>query len=217
MKVHLFAAGLAALALGSAPAHAADAAGQPKWFARLAVTQLTLADDIRLDLAGSRLPGAAIETKSHYTPSIHIGRFITDEIALSLTGGLPPKIKIEGRGTLAPAGTLTEITYGPATAMVQYHVNRGGAISPYAGIGAAYMLIFDVNDGALQNTKIKNDLAPAVEIGAEFRIAKRAGLFVEAKKAFLHTDATGTFAGAPVDSHIRLDPWAVSAGATIHF
>ena len=39
-------------------------------------------------------------------------------------------------------------------------------------------------------------------------------LFVEAKKAFLHTEARGTFMGAPVKSHIRLDPWAVSAGAT---
>jgi outer membrane protein len=216
MKVYLFAAGLAALTLGSIPARAADAE-QPKWFARVAVTQLTLADDIKLNLGGAPLPGAAIDTKSHYTPTFHIGRFVTDEIALSLTGGLPPHIAIDGRGTLAPAGTLAEITYGPATAMVQYHVNRGGAVSPYAGIGACYMIVLDVDDGALQDAKVKNDLAPAVEIGAEFKVARHYGVFVEAKKAFLRTEASGTFGGAPVDSHIRLDPWAVSAGATIHF
>ena len=211
-----FSLGLTALLLAAAPAQAAES-GQPKWFARIAVTQLTLADDMRLSLGGSPLSGAAINTKSHYTPTLHIGRFITDEIAVSLTGGLPPRIDIDGRGTLAPVGKLMEINYGPATAMVQYHVNRGGTFSPYAGIGACYMLVLESKDAALKDTHVRNDLAPAVEFGAELKIAKRLGLFVEAKKAFLHTDATGTFAGAPVDAHIRLDPWAVSAGGTFHF
>ena len=216
MKVYLLAAGLASLTFGSMPAQAATAES-PKWFARLAVTRLSLADDIELKLGGAPLPGAAIDTKPHYTPTLHIGRFVTEQIAFSLTGGLPPKIKIDGRGALNAAGTLTEITYGPATAMVQYHVNRGGPVSAYAGVGACYMIVLDVNDAALQDTKIRNDLAPAVEIGAEVKVGKRYGVFVEAKKAFLHTDARGTFAGAPVDSHIRLDPWAVSAGATVRF
>jgi outer membrane protein len=216
MKTRLYAAGLAAILLGSASAHAADGA-QPKWFARAAVTQLTLADDMRLQLAGTPVPTAGVDTKSHYTPTVHIGRFVTDNIALSLTGGLPPKIEINGTGALAPAGKVVDITYGPATAMVQYHVNRGGAISPYAGIGACYMLVLDVDDAALQNARVENDLAPAIEVGAEFKVAKRYGVFVEAKKAFLHTEARGTFGGAPVKSHIRLDPWAVSAGATFHF
>jgi outer membrane protein len=216
MKVRLFAAGLAALTLGSMPAHAADGE-QSKWFGRIAVTQLTLADDMRLSLAGTAVPGAGIDTKSHYTPTFHIGRFVTDEIAVSLTGGVPPHIDIQGAGALEPAGKLADIVYGPATAMVQYHVNRGGKISPYAGLGACYMLVMDVDDGALQDARIENDLAPAVEVGAEIKVAKNYGIFVEAKKAFLHTEARGTFMGAPVQSHIRLDPWAVSAGATFHF
>jgi len=210
-----FPASLAAM-IAAAPAHAA-AGEEPKWFARVAVTQLTLADDMRLELAGTRVPGAGVETKSHYTPTFHIGRFVTDNVAVSLTGGLPPRIEIQGAGALEAAGKLTEIRYGPATAMVQYHVNRGGAFSPYAGIGACYMLVLDDDDAALQDVQVENDLAPAVEIGAEFKVGPRYGVFVEAKKAFLHTEATGTFMGAPVDSHIRLDPWAVSAGATIHF
>ena len=211
-----FPVSLAVLVAAAAPAHAADGE-KPKWFARAAVTQLTLADDMRLSLGGTPVPGAGVDTKTHYTPTFHIGRFVTDNIAVSLTGGVPPRIEIQGAGALAPAGKLAEITYGPATAMVQYHVNRGGAISPYAGIGACYMLVFDADDGALQDTKVENDLAPAAEIGAEVRVANKLGLFVEAKKAFLHTEARGTFMGAPVQSHIRLDPWAVSAGATFHF
>ena len=216
MKVRLFAAGLAALTLGSMPARAAETE-QPKWFGRIAVTQLTLADDMQLSLAGTPVPTAAVDTKSHYTPTFHIGRFVTDEIAVSLTGGVPPHIDIQGAGALAPAGKLVDMVYGPATAMVQYHVNRGGKFSPYAGLGACYMLVMDVDAGALQDAHVRNDLAPAVEVGAEFKVAKNYGLFVEAKKAFLRTEARGTFMGAPVQSNIRLDPWAVSAGATIHF
>ena len=216
MKHRFALAGLAALVIASAPARAAED-DHPKWFARVAATQLTLADDMRLKLGGTSLPTAGVETKSHYTPTIHIGRFVTENIALSFTGGLPPRIDINGAGALAPAGKLVEITYGPSTAMVQYHSNRGGAVSPSIGVGASYMIMLDVDDGALQDASVENDLAPAVEFGAEFRIGRRTGIFVEAKKAFLHTEARGTFMGTPVYSHIRLDPWAVSAGGTFHF
>ncbi len=43
------------------------------------------------------------------------------------------------------------------------------------------------------------------------------GLFVYFKKAFLRTDARGTFNGLPVTARAKLDPWAVSVGATFRF
>jgi outer membrane protein len=216
MQRFVLSSGLAALLAGAAPAHAADG-DRPDWFVKVAATRLTLADDIELTVGGAPVPNAGMNTKPHVTPTVHVGRFVADNVAVAFTGGLPPHISIVGRDALQPFGKLAETTYGPATLMVQYHLNRDGTVRPYVGVGACYMLVFSAKDGSFQDVEIDNDLAPSLEAGVEFMVTKRHGLFLEAKKAFLRTEARGNFGGAPVAADIRLDPWAISAGATIHF
>jgi outer membrane protein len=216
MKVSTaFAICAAATGLLAAPAAAQSA--DTKWFVRGGVTQLTLADDIELSLGGAPVPNSGLSTKSHYTPTIQLGHFVAENFAVSLTGGLPPHIKIDGADALAPFGTLAETTYGPATLTLQYRPLRNGTVQPYVGAGAAYMHVFSVTDGAFQDAEIDNDLAPALEAGADIMFTERYGVFVEAKRAFLRTQTRGTFGGAPVVGDVRLDPWAVSVGGTFRF
>ncbi len=210
---------LAAIALAtmaqSAPA--AAQAAESEWFVRAGVTQLTLADEIDLTFAGNPVPGAALETKSHYTPTIQAGRFIGENLAVSLTVGLPPHIEIEGRGALEPFGKLAETTYGPAVLTLQFRPVRTGPVQPYVGAGAAYMIIFSTEDAAFSDVTIEDDLAPALEAGTDIMFNERYGIFLDAKKAFLRSTARGTFGGAPVSGKVRLDPWALSAGLTFRF
>lgn len=70
------------------------------------------------------------------------------------------------------------------------------------------MIIFSTKDGAFQEVEIDNDLSPALEAGADFMLTERFGIFVDAKKAFLRTEARGTFGGNPVVGKVRLNPWA---------
>lgn len=210
----VLAATLAALAFAS-PAAAQGADRQ--WFLRGGITQLTLADEIDLTVAGSEFPGTELNTKSHYTPTVQIGRFISPNFAVSLTVGLPPRININGAGTLEPFGKLAETTYGPATLTVQYRPLTTGTVQPYVGAGLAYMLVFDADDAAFQDVEIDDDLAPALEAGVDFMINDQYGIFIDAKKAFLRTEARGTFGGAPVVGNVKLDPWAFSAGVTFRF
>lgn len=209
-------AGATLASLAPACAVAADR-NDPNWFVRGAVTRLELADEIKLDAGGAPVPGADMKTEAHYTPTVQIGHFIGRNFAASLTVGIPPHIEIYGAGTLQPLGRLAETTYGPATLTLQYRPLREGVFQPYVGAGAAYMIIFSTTEGAFKNVEIDNDLAPAVELGSDFMISKRFGLFVEAKRAWLRTQARGTFNGIPVVGDVRLDPWAVSAGAVIRF
>lgn len=205
--------GVAGLLAAPAAAQSAD----PKWFVRGGVTQLTLADEIDLSVGGVPVDNPGISTKSHYTPTIQMGRVIGENFAIALTAGLPPHIKIMGSKALAPFGTLAETTYGPATLTAQYRPLRQGTFQPYVGAGAAYMIVFSTKDGAFQDVEIDNDLSPALEAGADFMLTERFGIFVDAKKAFLRTQARGTFGGNPVVGNVRLDPWALSAGGTFRF
>lgn len=209
-----------ALALGAAaiavPAQAQDEPDS-KWFIRLAGTRLDLADKLDLSVAGTPVPNAGMNTKPHFTPTLHIGREVTRDLAVTLTVGIPPHIKIDGRDALQPFGRLAETTYGPTCLTVQYRPVHKGVLQPYVGAGITYMFIFSEKDGAFSDVKIDEDIGPTLEFGTDIMASKRFGLFVEAKKAFLRTQAHGTFGGAPVLGDVKLDPWAVSAGAVIRF
>lgn len=209
---------LISLLLGTAVASPAMAETNDKlWFVRGGVTRLELDDKIELTVGGTPVPGTALRTEAHYTPTIQAGRFITNRLAVAATVGLPPRIDINGAGTLEPFGKLAETRYGPATLTVQYHPLRTGMFRPYVGAGIAYMFVFDADDGVFQDVEIENDLSPAIEGGTDIMFNERYGIFVDVKRAFLRTKTTGTFGGAPVVGDVKLGPWAVSAGATVRF
>ena len=214
-KTAFAAATMLAAALPAAPA--AAQAGDSKWFARVGVTQLTLADGLDLSFGGAPVPGADLETKSHYTPTIQAGRFIGDHLAVSLTVGLPPHIEIQGSGALQPFGKLAETTYGPAVLSVQYRPFRSGTFQPYVGAGAAYMVIFSTEDAAFRDVEIDDDLAPALEVGTDIMFNERYGIFLDAKKAFWSADASGSIGPLSIAAEAELDPLILQAGALFRF
>ena len=191
--------------------------GDSPWFVRAGITRLDLADKVKMEVAGTVVPGTALKTEAHETPTVQAGRFISKQLAIAATVGLPPRIAINGGGTLEPFGKLAETRYGPATLTLQFHPLRTGTFRPYIGAGAAYMIVFDADDGAFQDVKIENDLSPALEGGTDIMFNDRYGIFLDVKKAFLRTKTTGTFGGAPVVGDVKLGPWAFTAGATLRF
>ncbi len=212
-----FGSAACALVATFAASPAAAQGGDEQWFARAGVTRLKLADEIDLTFAGAPVPNAGIRTKAHYTPTVQAGRFIGEHFAVALTVGPPPHIDIQGSDALQPFGKLAETTYGPAVLTLQFRPLRTGTVQPYVGAGAAYMKIFSTKDAAFRDVEIDDDLSVALEVGTDIMFNQRYGIFLDAKKAFLRTEARGTFSGAPVVGQVRLDPWAFSAGATFRF
>ncbi|MBA2920458.1 outer membrane beta-barrel protein [Sphingomonas sp. MAH-20] len=204
--------------------HGADAgSSQPiatddaKWVLKAGLTNLSLADKVKLSVGGAPYPGAGLSTFEHHTVSVQIGRFLTPNIAINATLGLPPSIDVFGAGSIGALPKLGEVTYGPTMLTLQYHPTRSGRIRPYIGAGVSYMIVFDTKDGAFQKLRVDNDLGPAFEAGADIMVNDRWGIFADAKKAFLRPKAFGTFQGLAVEGKTKLDPWAFSGGVSFHF
>lgn len=182
---------------------------------KFGLTNLVLADEIDLMVGGAPFPGAGLSTFEHYTASVQFAWFFADTLAANATLGFPPTISIYGAGTIGALPMLGKATYGPTAFTVQWHPVGTGRVRPYAGVGASYMITFDTQDGAFADLEVENDLGFAFEAGADFPLDDRFSMFLDAKKALLRPKATGSFMGAPVVGHTRLDPWALTAGVSV--
>jgi outer membrane protein len=220
--------GLAALALGvlgiiATPVSAADLRGtqgveEPfaRYFLHLGPAGVDLDEGADIYVGGSLFDGGDISIKSHLTFAVEAGIFVTPNIAVSFTGGLPPNVKIEASGTMDGMGRVGASTYGPMTLTAHYHFTGLGRLQPYIGAGPAFMYVFDDKDGIMGDLKIDHTVGFAVQIGADYMITDHWGIFVDVKKAILRTDATGSL-GFPVSADIKLDPLVVHTGVTFRF
>jgi outer membrane protein len=192
-------------------------AAQGEWFVHPGPAQLTLADKATISVGGTVIPGASYSSTPQTTAVVEVGRDLTDNIGLSVTVGLPPKAEANGSGSIAGLGMLGSATYGPAAITAQWRFTNPTVVQPYVGAGASYMHIFDTSDGVMNSLKIKDTYGPVVQAGAEFKLAGRWGAFIDVKKAWLETDATGTMGGAPVTAKMKFDPLVANAGVAFRF
>jgi outer membrane protein len=196
-----------------------DPAGDPMspWFFRVGAAELQNLDGFNVTVAGQAVPDTTLHYNHIYSVLLEAGYNITPEISGVLSVGWPPAISIAGGGSIAPYGKLESTTFGPSALTVQYQPFHDGMIRPYVGAGAAYMIIFSTHGAAVQDPKLSNDLSPEFEVGSDLMFQENLGLFVEMKKAFLTSHATGTIGGYPLDGKANLSPWVYATGLTLHF
>lgn len=226
MKTLIAAAFVCASAALAIPAQAQDSDTTSPWFFRLGVAELQNTDGLKLTVAGQPVPGAALHYNHIYSGLLEVGYNFWDGLSGVLSVGFPPTIAAYGNGSIAPYGKMLGTTIGPSALTLQYKPFQdglfGGAVRPYVGAGASYMIIFSTHDATIQNAKLTNDLAPEIEMGSDFMVAPNWGLFGEVKKAFLTTHATGNVPVAPgvlypISGKVGLDPWVYATGVTYHF
>lgn len=151
---------------------------------------------------------------------MEFGYRFTPEWSAGLTIGYPPTATIQGEGTAAALGTVGEATYAPAVLTLQYQFNTSGTFKPYVGAGSVYYAILDTNDGALAGLEVENAWGSVLQAGVEYEASKKMDVFVDVKKIFLDTTATGSvtaFGGAPATADVTLDPLVVHVGAVFNF
>jgi outer membrane protein len=228
MRTLFAAAFVCASAALVAPALAQDSTSDPTspWFVRAGAAELVNGDGLKLTVAGQPVPGAALHYNHVYSGLAEVGYTFFPGFSGVLSVGWPPALSAYGSGSIAAYGKMLATTIGPSALTVQYQPFQdglfGGFFRPYVGAGASYMIIFSTHDAAVQNAKLTNDLAPEVEAGADFMVAKNWGFFAEVKKAFLTTHATGNIPVAPgvlypISGRVGLDPWVYATGVTFHF
>jgi outer membrane protein len=209
-------AALAALAV-VALATSAHAENADRWFVHAGPALVAPDEDATMTAGGGPVPGANVEIDSRWTVEGELGYFVTPNIAIALAAGFPPTFKVKAAGTLAGLGEAGEMTGGPAGLLVQYHFNRQGRIQPYVGAGAAFLIVFDTKDGVMTDLKAKSAVGTALQAGADVMINDRLGVFVDVKKAWVGTIATGWLGPAPVRAKVNVDPLVTNFGVTYHF
>ncbi len=214
------AAALPAQAQTQAQTQAPDAAPKSPWRIYAGPAHIGFSTSAEVRAGGQRVPGADARADANHslgfgaTYDFHPGW--SAEIAL----GLPPTTALKGTGTLAGAGTLGKVKYGPAVLSVRRHLWEDGPVRPYIGAGINYTLVLESRDGFVSNLDVKNGFGPVLQVGFEVPIDQRWSFFVDAKKIWLKATATGTLpalGGAPAHAKVRLDPLVVTAGVSYRF
>lgn len=170
---------------------------------------------------GAEVPGGDVSVHYNTGASVEVGMALVANWQAVLTFGVPPRARIFGAGTLASAGKLGELNYAPAVLALLYSPVADGALRPYIGGGINYTWIYHRRGSTLQNLRVENAGGPALQFGTEYRISPQVAWYVDIKKIWLKTDASGvisTPAGpAPATARVTLDPMILSTGLSFHF
>jgi outer membrane protein len=171
----------------------------------------------RIKLGGRNLAGASLTPSNNATLILEGGYFVTLDMAIVVSGGVPPTTTFTGTGTIAGLGKLGKATYGPAVIAMNYYIRGLGSLTPYLGAGPAYAFIFSTQDGAVRNLGVDGNWGFAIQAGCDYRITKNWSLSADVKHISLKVSARGELFDEPVAAHVTLDPTIVSLGVSYHW
>jgi outer membrane protein len=187
------------------------------WYLHVGPGGLLYHESATIKAFGTTIPGANISQNWSPTVMLEVGYYLTPNWAISLTGGYPPTVKVNGAGTIAGLGKLGEATYGPMALTAHYHFDNWGRFRPYIGAGPAYMIVFGTKDAALTNVKVENSWGFVGQIGVDYMINQHWGWFFDVKQAYLRTNASGNLGVLPITARVKLDPTVLHTGLVYRF
>lgn len=219
LRAALIAASFGAAAVMATAANAADEApvSAPRIFVHAGPAGIILDEGAVIKAEGEVVPGATIRIKPEVTFVVEAGLYLTPHWAVSFTGGIPPEADVEAAGSMQGMGRVGKVLYGPSALTAHYHFTRFGRFQPYVGAGPVFMLVFRDHDGLLSNLRAAGNVGFAGQAGFDYVINDHWTAFVDAKKAYLRTHATGQLGPAPVRAAIRMDPLVLHGGIGLRF
>jgi outer membrane protein len=179
---------------------AAQADGGP-WLVRLRAVQL--------DSANKDSTGLALTINDKLIPEVDISYFFTPQIAAELILTYPQKQTVHSGVTGTDVGSFKHL---PPTLTLQYHFTGLGAIKPYVGAGVNYTRISNVDFGPVSSLGVsldRNSVGPALQVGADFELAKNLYLNLDLKKVQIRTDVKSF--GQKV-GEFKVDPLLIGIG-----
>jgi len=220
-KIFTAGASLCALSvLAAQPAYSQDAGDVT---VRAAASRTKLVDNGEIRVNGVVDPTAGYETRDTYHGTVSVTYFPIDSVGIDGSIATPATTDNLPAGSLAGTPNLGDDEFVLATLGVRLQPLRG-RFSPYVAGGIQFHLTTQERDGLGVNLNIPSTSGPYVEGGVEFNLTPRFGVFVSARKAWYHTNASGllpldaTFTTfAQVDAKAELDPLTIQAGGLVRF
>ncbi|WP_404935757.1 OmpW/AlkL family protein [Paraburkholderia fungorum] len=156
--------------------------------------------------------GSGATADSADTFGLTTSYFVTDHIAIETALGMPPKLQVNGTGTLASFGEIGNARVWSPSIIVQYHFGAPSArIKPYVGAGISYVWFNDIHlSNGFQtgqflyspstgnrlegptSVSLSKSLAPVVNAGLTFNIDSHWSVGVSTSYIWLSTRATLT-------------------------
>jgi outer membrane protein len=164
-----------------------------------------------------------------YTLGLEAGYYITPNITLGISAGVPPLMHIKATvfNLKNALGTdlLGSVRFGPLMGVLDYHFTQWGPFQPYFGAGAAYVVMFaNTSDGILSNFSVDPTWCFVTQAGFDYMLTDFGlpnwGVFADAKKLiYLNPNFQGNVLNTNV--HVKtlgkIDPWIASTGITFKY
>lgn len=205
------------LMLGAAIALAAAAgahAQESPWTLRLGAAHVGFSPDVKVSVEGTPVPGANATATDNTTLGFELSYDVTPRWTARLLGGVPPTTTLSGTGTIANAGALGKVKYGPLVASMTFNLLESGPVRPYVGAGLNYTIVFKSEDAFITNLDVPSRFGGVVQAGVEIPLDKEWSISLDARKIYLKTKADGTLpamGGARAHADITLNPLVVFA------
>jgi len=200
---------------------AAQTGNEGRFYLRTGPAQIMFDEGAEVTIAGEPVPGADARLEDNTGLAVELGYHISPRISVAATVGVPMTTTLTAAGSLAGAGELGSVKYGPGIYTVRYHFDSPGPIRPYVGAGVNWTIIFESRDGGLQNVDAKDTFGPVITAGLDIPINERMGVFAAVAKAWTSSDVTFDFptpAGlVPGTSKVQLDPLVIYGGIQVRF
>jgi outer membrane protein len=223
-KLTILAALAAATTLAS-PAMAGDAEGklQVKLLATgvLPDGKITALENNTIGLPA----GSQTFANDNVVPTVAIEYFATPNFSIETICCLTTH-RVDGTGAIPGTQIVDHAMILPATVTLKYHLNAGGGIKPYVGVGPSVFFFIDekpaVTTATLGGARLKLDshVGFALQAGVDIPLGDKGfGISLDGKRYFMNTrlhvfNAAGT---EVLTTKHKLDPWVVSGGVTYRF
>lgn len=151
-----------------------------------------------------------IHVNQRVFPEFDVSYFFTPNIATELVLTYPQRHQV----TLA-GNDIGSVSHLPPTLLVQYHLTQFDWVRPYVGAGLNFTWFIDNSlSGGLQTEK--TSFGPALQVGADFKVAPNWFVNLDVKKVWIGTDINVKGTNSRV-SHASINPWLFSFGVGYRF
>jgi outer membrane protein len=201
---------IAVLVAATSPLSVLPAAAQEKgtWALKLGVHAVDPKSD-NGRVAGGAL---AVTVDSDTRPSVMFEYFVGRNLGIELLAAVPFEHGVRLNG--APAASVKHL---PPTLCLQYHLNGGGAVAPYLGVGVNYTTFFsEKTSGPISGADLALDpsFGLAAHAGIDFRLRGRWSLGIDGRWIGIQSDAS--LNGAEIGK-IKIDPIVYGAYLMVRF
>jgi outer membrane protein len=165
------------------------------------------------DESGEFIPiGGSPYISDAILPEVDVSYFLTDNIAVEgILGFIPHRAKAENTSQGTRYGGWI---YAVApTVMMQYHIPVTEVVSPYLGLGMAYVKYFE--DDKADQLQYEDDFAAVAQAGVNIHIDEKWHANIDIKRAWVGTEVK--INGGEARGDVNIDPMIYGVGVGYRF